>query len=339
VTLLTGSNTVRACRSGHSTIIRLGDWAIVGHGARSRAWYGALVAAALLVNGCAHEAAPTPPPAEAKPALKARFDPVLQPAAAVLALVPKDVATVTVTDFEQVRLDLGLPDVTDASSPADQATFWQRAIAERPLLTTGMLRPDDAQLTKKYGFSSLDVGWEAHFLDSDGHQVGWALGFRAGFDMSAVQQAVLDGAAPLTSSDVDLADRIVSQGTTTEPTESWAADADLVALVDGTQPADSTYLSTACETPAATGSDLEPLDGWSIQLQATVATARLGEGRQDLFDRLALGQSDPAFTAAFSGGAADPATGRIGYAMTDPAAAAQLTLDRQLPFAACSPAG
>jgi len=32
---------------------------------------------------------------------------------------------------------------------------------------------------------------------------------------------------------------------------------------------------------------------------------------------------------------ADPSTGRLGYALGDPAAAAELTLGRHLPFAVC----
>ena len=52
-------------------------------------------------------------------------------------------------------------------------------------------------------------------------------------------------------------------------------------------------------------------------------TARLGEDRQDLFARMRLGKSEPTFTAAYDGGVADPLTGRIGYVMTDPAAAAR----------------
>ena len=32
---------------------------------------------------------------------------------------------------------------------------------------------------------------------------------------------------------------------------------------------------------------------------------------------------------------ADPSTGRLGYTLTDPVAAARLTRERQLPFAVC----
>ena len=38
---------------------------------------------------------------------------------------------------------------------------------------------------------------------------------------------------------------------------------------------------------------------------------------------------------AYDGGVADPLTGRIGYVMTDPAEAAALALEQDLPFAAC----
>ena len=44
----------------------------------------------------------------------------------------------------------------------------------------------------------------------------------------------------------------------------------------------------------------------------------------------------PAFAEAYDGGVADPITGRIGYVMTDPAAAAAMALASELPFAACA---
>ena len=66
-----------------------------------------------------------------------------------------------------------------------------------------------------------------------------------------------------------------------------------------------------------------------------VATARLGVDRMDLFTRMRMGEGDTAFEDAYDGGVANPLTGRIGYVMTDPAAAAALAMDQDLPFAAC----
>ena len=100
-------------------------------------------------------------------------------------------------------------------------------------------------------------------------------------------------------------------------------------------PANATYLSRAC-VDSATGGDVDDLGAYSIQFEGSLVTARLGAGRQDLFTRMRLGAREPAFAAAYDGGVADPLTGRIGYVMTDPAAAAGLALDRDLPFAACA---
>ena len=49
-----------------------------------------------------------------------------------------------------------------------------------------------------------------------------------------------------------------------------------------------------------------------------------------------LGAAEPGFAEAYDGGVADPRTGRIGYVMTDPPAAARLALGHRLPFATCA---
>ena len=64
-----------------------------------------LLAVVVLVSGCSDDepdhASPAAAPSETRaPAYDAR----LEPAAAVLALVPEEAETLTVTDFEQVRL-------------------------------------------------------------------------------------------------------------------------------------------------------------------------------------------------------------------------------------------
>jgi hypothetical protein len=100
-------------------------------------------------------------------------------------------------------------------------------------------------------------------------------------------------------------------------------------------PANSTYVSRAC-VPAGTGGDLDDLGMYSIQFEGSLATARLGADRQDLFARMRLGESEPTFAAAYDGGVADPLTGRIGYVMTDAAIAARLALEHHLPFATCA---
>jgi hypothetical protein len=73
-----------------------------------------------------------------------------------------------------------------------------------------------------------------------------------------------------------------------------------------------------------------------VSFASRTAIARLGSGRPDLFERLRLGDRLPAFARGFADGAADPSTGRIGYTLVDPPAAADLALRHRLPFAVCA---
>ena len=311
----------------------LGDWATVAHGVRSGRFVGALLGT-LLLAGCSDEQPATEPePAPTATSTAPSFDPGQEPASAVLALVPADAGTLTVTDFDQVRAELGADGLSGHSTPEEVASFWQRADRERPLLTSGLLRSDDTHLSQKYGFSEIDVAWEAHFSDADDHEIGWVLSFRDGTDMAQVARAVEDPQTPVHGGQVDAGGLLVTSGTAADPAESWAADPELAPLA-GTA-ANSTYVSRQC-VPGGTGADLDELGDYSVQFQGSLVTARLGEARHDLFERMRLGESDPAFAAAYAGGVADPTTGRIGYQMTDPAAAAKLALEHDLPFATCA---
>lgn len=293
----------------------------------------AVLVAAVAVSGCSDD--PPRPTEDAAPSVAPppSFDPALEPAAAVLALVPGDVTTLTVTDFDQVRLHLGLPDLGRDSEPAERAAFWQRADRERPLLSPGMLRPHEQMLEQQYGFSQVDVAWEATLLDHSDRKVGWVLVFRPGTDMAAVARAVRDEAAPMAGGEVDAAHRLVSSGTTDDGTASWAADSETTELVG--LPANSTYLTTTC-VAGTTGADLDQLGAWSLQFEGRLATARLGGGRSDLFTRMRLGIAARGFDAGFGFGVADPTTGRIGYQLTDPRTAAEMALRHELPFATCA---
>ena len=261
------------------------------------------------------------------------YDATLEPSAAVLALVPEAAETLAVTDFDQVRAELGVDEISDQSPPDEVAMFWQRAETERPLLTAGLLRADGARLASTYGFTELDVAWEAHFFGADGREEGWVLRFRDGTDMAKVAEAAQDPASPLSGADVNAAEQLVSSGATTDPVHSWAAEPDLLTLVG--LPANSTYVARSCD-PAGSSGDVDDLAAYSVQFEGSLVTARLGEGRQDLFTRMRLGETVPDFAAAYDGGVADPVTGRIGYVMADPAAAAKLALEHRLPFATCA---
>lgn len=295
----------------------------------------ALLAAVLLVSGCSDDEPAPEPQAEVTETPAPSYDPQAEPAVGVLALVPEDVETITVTDFDHVRLQLGV-ELTPESTPADVDAFWQRAAAETPMLTTGMLRPSDARLSSTYGFSQADVAWEAHLYDADDRETGWVLRFEDGTDMAEVAEATQEPDGVLAGGTVDAGEHLVTSGTTDDPAASWAGDpahAELVGPV-----ANATYISRACaadETSAGEAGEVDELGAYAVQFEGSLATARLGEGRDDLFTRMRLGEDEPTFAAAYDGGVADPLTGRIGYVMTDPAAAARLALEHRLPFTAC----
>lgn len=321
-----------------------------------RSWGAVTVlVAALAVTGCSAEApdpVPVPPldaPTDTGPP---SYDAALASAPAVLALVPDDATTLEVTDFEQVRLVLGVSLLTGQSPAAERESFWRLAERRAPLLSTGMLRPVDARLSRDFGFTQDDVEWEAAFSGPAGE--GWVLAFRDDLDLAGVQRAVTDGVGPLSGAEVDTANHLVSSGTAIDGESSWAADPELVALVSPAS-ASATYVERECvpfETafgadveddlataPAADLAELEPLSSWSLSFGGELVTARLGAPRTDVFERMRLAEilpaTEPEFGTGFTEGVADPAGGRIGYSMPDPAAAARLTGERQLPFAVC----
>ncbi len=315
-----------------------------------------LLAAALVASGCTSE---TPEPVLAPPLGEATetgppvYDPSLPAATSVLALVPEDATTLSVTDFDQVRLLLGASLLTGESPPAERQRFWQQAAAEAPILSTGKLRPWEQRLSRDYGFTQDDVRWEATFTGPAG--TGWVLAFREGLDLAGVERAVAAGVGPLAGAEVDPATHLVTRGTTSDGTTSWAADDELTGLV-GPAEANATYVDRECipfetafaadveadlaELPAADLEGLDPLSSWSVSFGGELSTARLGEQREDVFERLRLAgnlpATEPEFGLGYAQGVADPATGRIGYVMGDPAIAAELALKQHLPFAVCA---
>ncbi|GAA4124307.1 hypothetical protein GCM10022215_31920 [Nocardioides fonticola] len=293
-----------------------------------------LALAALAVSGCSDaipspDAAPTPVPAPVTTSASTEQP----PASAVLPYVPIDTSVVTVTDYERIALQLGVT-LTSSLPPAERADFWRRATTETATLSPGVLRADEATLLGDYGFGAEDVSWEAHFFAADGTESGYALGFRSGASMAGVAKAVDAGVGALAGGQLVGGD-VVVVGDLPDVEESWAGDPALAALVGPS--GNSVYLQRGCIPPAPGTPRLEELDAYSVTFEGGLATARLGTGRDDLFERAGLGQDMTAFTEAFADGVADPTTGRIGYQLTDPVAGAQLALRQQLPFASCKP--
>ncbi len=285
-----------------------------------------------LLGGCSGDDAPEdiPVPVVEAVTLPVAFDPTIEPAAAVMALVPADATEVRMTDYDRVRAQLGLVELTGRSPRSERQEFWERARSEAPLLTEGLLRPAESELRRTYGLGQDDVAWEAVFSGPDTR--GWVIAFRDGVDMSSVGEAVGDGVGVLAEAEVRAEDRLVVSGAADEGEPSWATDPQVTPLVG--LPASSTYLSRDCVS-GTVPTDLEELAVFSVGFEGLLATARLGPGRADVFDRLRLAQRTPGFAAGYDGGVADPLSGRIGFRMSDPPSAARLAVERRLPFAVC----
>ncbi len=286
------------------------------------------------VTGCSREDDSGPvlaPPLDTATAAPTEYDPGLDPARAVLPLVPAEATSLSVTDYDQVRLELGVGDLTGASPAAERAAFWQRAEAETPLLSDGLLKPDEQALQDQYGLTQDDVSWEAHFVTEDGE--GWVMKLRDDFPTSDLQEGVTDYFG--TDTEVDLENLLVLNGAAADADDSWATDDEIAAVV-AEGPAQATYVSVACLDTEASGdtSDLTELGPFSVSYGGSLVTVRLGEARSDVSARSRL-TGGPAFAEALTDVVADPGTGRIGYRMADPALAAELAVSERLPFAVC----
>jgi hypothetical protein len=280
------------------------------------------------------------------------FDAGLEPAEAALALVPGSATTVTVTDFDEIRKDLGVPELTSEDPVSDRFDFWERARTEAPLLAEGVLRADSSEFMLDYGFTQDDVDWEAHFTGPDGN--GYVVALRPDLDLRAVARAVEAGAGPLDGARVIADDHLVVSGTAESGEGVWASDPTWTGLVG--EPAEATYLRRGCvPLNEALGPDagaeeqqdllaqhpvtnLDDLAGFAVTFGDHNATVRMGANRDDLFDRLDLARDWPApdFRGAFRSGVGDPGSGRIGYDVSRPDLAAALTLLEELPFAVCN---
>ncbi|QZY29168.1 hypothetical protein [Nocardioides coralli] len=312
---------------------------------------GSVVVAGLLV-GCSQPAVEEPRPLLERPTAEPAppYDASLEPAEAVLSLVPQTAGTITVTDWDQVRVQLGQPDLTSEDLRTDRIAFWTRAEQEAVVLTEGLLREDNSLLELDYGFTQDDVDWEARFTGDEGP--GFVIALRPDLDLAGVRRAIADGAGPLADAELRARDHLVVSGTA--DTDVWASDASWELALD--DPAAATYLRRGCiplndalgpdadvedqeallaEHPVTT---LEDLSGFAVTFGDRAATVRTEPGRGDLFERMRIGEAWPVdgFPQTYVNGAADPSSGRIGYALTNPRTAAALALLDELPFGVCN---
>lgn len=304
---------------------------------------------AMLVGGCTSEPKPVYQDQPVPQSIVTEYDSSLEPSAAVLPLVPEAATTLMVTDFDHLRLVLGFGPLTSGSSAADRESFW-RQVPRMATLSQGVLRPFEQRLRSEFGFSQDDVAWEATYA---GEASGWVLAFQDEAPMASVERAVAAGVGPLKDAIVDTDRKLVTSAELPTTDKSWGAVDGLLALV-GRQ-AVSTYVERAClpfdtvfgagmeaqlaEAPAAALRAIDELDSFAVALGGELATVQLGPGRSDAFDRVRLAEvmprTDPEFGLVMTRGVADPSTGRLGYTLADPVAAARLTRERTLPFAVC----
>lgn len=317
-----------------------------------------MVVLPLLLGGCGDDPEPTPQalaetPEPTVPAYGT--DDTLPAGEAALALVPADATLVTVTDFDASRRALGVPELTSEDLVRDRTDYWERARRESVLLAAGMLHEHDSELLLDHGFTSDDVDWEAHFLTPDGP--GWVLALRPDLDMALVAGAVDAKVAGLGGAEVDRARHLVSVGAAAGDEETWAERPGIVDLTSSGA-TEATYYRAGCVPLAQVlgpdadvtdldalvarhdPTDLDPLETFAVGFADGIATARLGVDRPDLFDRAALAEDVPTvgpvgFGDAFTRPVVDPSTGRIGWTVRDPGAAAGLVLTDVLPFAVC----
>ena len=317
-----------------------------------RSVLGVVLAATLTMSACSGEEPKPyyPPEVETIETIDA-YDAFAEPSSAVLPLVPEAATLLEVTDFDQVRLLLGATLLTTKDPAKVRNKFWAEVAAKSSALSTGMLRPIEDRLIKDFDFGQEDVKWEAHF--SGDALDGYVLRLDDDVDMVKVKAAIDAGIGPLKGAEMSAKAHIVALNATSDPATSWGADETLVPLVGA--PANATYVSRGCipfdtafapvtETdlalaPASDLAGLDELGAFSVSLGGEVVTARLGALRNDMFQRLRLGEvlpeTRPEFGEGLTQGVADPASGRIGYTVTDRATAASLVLDQHLPFAVC----
>ena len=278
------------------------------------------------------------------------YDASREPSAAVLALVPEGAQQLSVTDFDQLRLVLGFGTLKTSSPAPERQRFWTLARASAAL-STGLLRPVAGRLMSEFRFGQDDVAWEATYT---GEASGWIIALHDDVPMANIARAVTAGVGPLKGAVVDADRHLVSSSALPDAADSWGADADLVALTG--REAVATHVQRSCldfdavfgsgmqaalaAAPAAELRKLDELDAFAVALGTELVTIQLGQDRDDVFERARLAEVmprlDPEFGLVMTRGVADPSTGRIGYTLSDPALAAQLTRAGKLPFAVCA---
>jgi hypothetical protein len=317
-----------------------------------------VVLSTAVLAGCSAPAAPGPKASVAPTAVPPALQLPDHPTSDVwrgLALVPADAEVVTLTDLDQVRVRFGVPDLSSDDTMTARSAFWERADRDAALLTDGVLRADASRMWLDHGISEDDVDWEVHFTGPSGS--GYVVAFRPDLDMKRVGGALKERS--LRGAQVLADQHLLVKGTAEDGERVWASEPVLPQLTD--DQTESAYLRRGCVPVRtalgdATYADMEallakqdphhlrPLEAFSVSFLGEIVTARLGGGRIDLLDRADLSEVWPrtdgdglTFRDGFVGEPVDdPSSGRIGYRVTSPRAAAAVTLEELLPFAVCN---
>ncbi|MFE3997503.1 hypothetical protein ACFX43_01730 [Nocardioides sp. YIM B13467] len=287
------------------------------------------VGLALALVGCGDDSEPKKPEAAASEDTYPVYVPTMGPVEAAMTFVPDGAKTLAVTDYDEVKSLFGLDDVSSRSSPADQSDLWNRADKEAAQVSGGLLREVDQRLRDNYKWGAADVIWEARFTGGgkDGYVIKVADRVKPG-------PAIKAGVGPLKGAKFDPETHLITKNTAGPDVENWAAQEVMVAVAGG--PATSTYVVKGCaEGGPKEKTRLAPVEAYSVEFGGGLATLRLGEDRDDLFVRLELGDQAAAYQKVFTNGVADPATGRIGFRVTNPVTAATLVTSEPVPFAVC----
>jgi hypothetical protein len=287
------------------------------------------VGLALALVGCGDDGEPTKPEAAPTEVTYPVYAATMDPAEAAMTLVPVDAETLAVTDYDEVKSLFGLDDITSRSSPADQSDLWKRADKGAAQISGGLLRGADQRLRDDYKWGAADVVWEARFTGGgkDGFVIKVADRVKPG-------PAIKAGVGPLKGARFDPDTHLITKNTAAPDAENWAAQDALAAVAGG--PATSTYVVRGCaEGGPKEKTRLAPVEAYSVEFGGGLATLRLGEDRDDLFYRLKLGDRAAAYQKVFTNGVADPSSGRIGFRVTNPVAAATLVTTQPIPFAVC----